>query len=157
MKYEIDATGRFIADMVFPEPGKLWTSDPPPQPVGRPQYVGFSIDEATCECYGGSWVDLGDDPPADPREVFKYQRATAVASIKVTTSSGNVFDGDEVSQNRMIRALVGLSKQPEGTTIPWVLADNSVTQVDASELEEALALASLEQASMWVPSADPMP
>lgn len=34
------------------------------------------------------------------RALFKQQRAEAVAAIKVTTSAGHVFDGDEISQGR---------------------------------------------------------
>ena len=73
----------------------------------------------------------------------------AVANIKVTTSSGKTFDGDETSQTRMTRAILGL--QATGTpTITWVLADNSVVQVSATELTEALSLAGAAQANVWV-------
>lgn len=81
------------------------------------------------------------------RENFKAERARAVQQIKVTTSAGNTFDGDETSQSRMARAILAL---PDGATVPWVLHDNSVIEATAAELREALALAGTEQARLWV-------
>lgn len=81
------------------------------------------------------------------REVWKAARAGAVAAIKVTTSAGNTFDGDEVSQQRMARAIVAMT---DGSTVRWVLADNTTIQTSAIELKEALRLAGAAQASIWV-------
>lgn len=93
---------------------------------------------------------IGDPPPpSDPRELAKYNRAIAVENIKVKTSAGNTFDGDETSQTRMARAITVLSTG-YATTVPWVLADNTVIQADIAELTEALALAGAEQARLWV-------
>lgn len=84
-----------------------------------------------------------------PREDLKAARQVAVEAIKVTTAAGNTFDGDETSQTRMARAIIAL--QATGTpSITWVLADNTVIQVTASELTEALALAGAAQAAVWV-------
>ena len=80
------------------------------------------------------------------RELFKKARQAIVDSITVNVN-GKVFDGDEVSQGRMARALVAMS---ENDTIVWVLADNTPTQVTQSELIEALRLAGLAQAEAWV-------
>jgi len=83
------------------------------------------------------------------REQWKARRAEAVRNIKVTTAAGNIFDGDEESQARMARALLGL--QASGvTTVNWVLADNTVIDASSAELAEALALAGAEQARLWV-------
>ncbi|WEV90005.1 hypothetical protein [Pseudomonas phage PotUPM1] len=84
------------------------------------------------------------------RERFKARRSEAVARIAVTTSSGRVFDGDERSQGRMARAIVGLMAQPPDTTTTWVLADNAVVEVGIEELQEALTLAGLRQTELWV-------
>lgn len=89
------------------------------------------------------------------RERAKAARQAAVDAIKVTIPSrGWTFDGDEASQTRMSRAIVGmLSMQTESTgpiTIEWVLADNTVVEVTASELTEALTMAGLEQSRLWV-------
>jgi len=77
----------------------------------------------------------------------KAARADQIAAITVTTSGGNVFDGDERSQDRMSRALAAMD---DADTLPWVLADNSVAVVGRSELREALRLAGAEMAAIWV-------
>ncbi|MBP9528901.1 MAG: hypothetical protein KBE71_11170 [Laribacter sp.] len=77
----------------------------------------------------------------------KQARADAVARIRVTTSAGNVFDGDERAQDRMARAIAAMAA---GDSIAWVLADNSVVTVSISELQEALRLAGAEMARLWV-------
>lgn len=85
----------------------------------------------------------------EARERFKAERAAAVRAITVTTAAGNTFDGDETSQDRMVRAIVAL--QATGTpSVVWVLADNSAVQATAAELAEALALAGAAQAALWV-------
>lgn len=83
------------------------------------------------------------------RESANAQRAAAVAAIKVTTASGNTFDGDEISQTRMSRA-VQVLKETGTPSCVWVLADNSVIQATPAELVEALALAGAAQAAIWV-------
>ena len=85
----------------------------------------------------------------DPRELAKQARAEQVERIQVTTQAGNNFDGDEISQTRMARAIIAL--QATGTpTVNWVLADNSTIQATVAELSEALALAGSAQAALWV-------
>jgi hypothetical protein len=108
---------------------------------------------------GGEWV--ADDVEAVQaiidsyvdtpylRKEWKAARAAVVEAIKVTTRSGHTFDGDEVSQGRMARAILGLQVMP-GETVTWVLADNSVIQATAAELSEALAMAGASQAAAWV-------
>lgn len=82
------------------------------------------------------------------RESAKASRAKAVAAIKVTTTSGKEFDGDETSQTRMARAIIGM-QAANVTTITWTLADNTVVDVTLAELTEALILAGSEQAALW--------
>ncbi len=91
-------------------------------------------------------------PPVVPptRDELKAQRATAVAAIQVTTAAGNTFNGDETSQSRLVRAVVALGAAPAGTTVNWVLADNSVLDATPAELTEALMLAGAAQAAIWV-------
>lgn len=88
----------------------------------------------------------------EARTAAKKDRAAYVDGIKVTTSSGRTFDGDETSQNRMVRAIIGLNAQAQDPvpTITWVLADNTPVQVTAAELTEALALSGAAQAAVWV-------
>lgn len=78
----------------------------------------------------------------------KAERQTKVDTLIVTTQAGNTYDGDEVSQGRMARAIIGMQTQP-GITISWVLADNSIVSVTVAELTEALALSGLAQAAIW--------
>jgi hypothetical protein len=104
-----------------------------------------------------AWLAEGNSPlPVSPktsdqlREEWKAQRAAQVDAIKVTTQAGNVFDGDEISQGRMARAIIALDASAPGTTVNWVLADNSVIHATSLELVEALALAGAAQAAIWV-------
>lgn len=91
---------------------------------------------------GGKWVT----PEEVLRERFKLQRTEAVRGIKVEVN-GMTFDGDEVSQGRMARSLVGMK---DDELITWVLSDNSSAQVSKSDLLEALRLAGLKQTELWV-------
>ena len=81
------------------------------------------------------------------REEWKSARSAAVEAIKVTTLAGNTFDGDEVSQGRMARAV---SSMEAADTVLWVLANNSVIRATKAELREALRLAGSAQAEVWV-------
>lgn len=81
-----------------------------------------------------------------PVELAKAERAQAVAGIKVTTTAGNTFDGDEDAQSRMARAVLVLG---ESESVSWVLADNTVTLVGKAELQEALRLAGEAMSAIW--------
>ena len=78
----------------------------------------------------------------------KKLRDTAVAAIKVTLN-GKVFDGDEVAQGRIARA-VAAAESAAISTYQWKLADNSVAAVSLDELKQALALAFQAQSALWV-------
>lgn len=77
----------------------------------------------------------------------KQQRHQVVSEIIVTTQAGNSFDGNEDAQNRLARAIAGMS---DIDTLPWVLADNSIKTVTKDELLEALRLSGQAQAALWV-------
>jgi hypothetical protein len=104
----------------------------------------------TCPEYGTT-VDVLEFKATDSayRVYSKVQRDNAVKDIIVTTAAGNSFDGDEVSQGRIARAILGLQVLGEGATIRWVMADNSEVNVDVTELGEALLLAGTAQNSIW--------
>ena len=113
-----------------------------------PNLIDASLGGAIGDSYDGENF-TAPPPPVPTREELKAQREAAVAAIKVTTQAGNTFDGDEVSQGRMARAIIAL----QGTgaaSVTWVLADNSVIEATAAELTEALALAGAAQAAIWV-------
>lgn len=78
----------------------------------------------------------------------KIARQVEVDAITVTTQSGKVFDGDEVSQGRMARTIIALNP---GETTLWILADNTPDpNVTREELQEALRLAGEAQTAIWV-------
>lgn len=78
----------------------------------------------------------------------KKLRDTAVAAIKVTVS-GKVFDGDEVAQGRIARA-VAVAGITGINTCQWKLADNTVASVTVDELRQALSLSLQAQGDLWV-------
>lgn len=86
--------------------------------------------------------------PVRLREEAKQVRQAAVDAITVEVN-GKVFDGDETSQTRMSRTILGMQATGQAT-ITWVLADNTVTQATVQELTEALCLAGARQAELWV-------
>ena len=77
----------------------------------------------------------------------KADRATAVAAITVEVD-GMVFDGDEKAQERMARAVTMADSLDEETE--WVLADNTVAVVTASQLRQACRAAGKTQTVLWV-------
>jgi hypothetical protein len=88
------------------------------------------------------------EPEPKTREELKRERDERVRAIKVTTAAGRTFDGDEVSQGRMTRAITALKAAGQAETT-WVLADNTPVVVSVAELEEALILAGLAQTALW--------
>lgn len=108
-----------------------------------------------------AWVEEGNNPEIvetrdleakleqQRREYSKIERSKAVDAIVVTIESGKKFDGDEVSQQRMSRAIqtMQIANQP---SISWVLATNDVSEVTVQELAEALMLSALEQSRIWM-------
>lgn len=77
---------------------------------------------------------------------WKSQREKLVSSIEVSLD-GVVFQGDEISQNRMSNAINGLPD--ESTTIDWVAKDNTVHQLNKANLKRLLFLAGTEQSEIW--------
>jgi hypothetical protein len=80
-------------------------------------------------------------------KIAKVARNEAVEAIVVTTTSGKAFDGDEVSQGRMARAIAA---SDAGDTTVWMLADNTPASVTREELKEALRLSGDAQTSLWI-------
>ena len=116
-----------------------------------------------------AWRAEGNTPdpvdPPTPEELLaaaKALRQATVDSITVTTQSGKQFDGDELSQDRMnkaisVAAITGLA------SCAWVLADNVPTVVTVDELKEALALSFQAMGAVWAkpyedaPAPEPTP
>lgn len=106
------------------------------------------------------WRTLGvayteePDPEPTPEEIeaerlaeAKRLRAAQVAAITVEVD-GMVFDGDEVAQARMGRALE-VARITSMTSTVWVLADNTVAEVTVAQMERALSAAMLKMAELW--------
>ena len=87
-----------------------------------------------------------EDLAREARELFKQERAKAVAAIAVEVD-GLLFDGDEGAQGRMARA--ALVMNDEETTL-WVQANNIPTEVTKDQLTRAIRLAGAEQTRLWV-------
>lgn len=135
-KYFVDQAGNYI--------GAFDGAEPPANSIEVPS----APSDARQSWTGIGWGEIYKSPE-QLREEWKVLRAAAVEAIKVTTQTGNTFDGDEISQGRMARAILGLQTMPV-SAVTWVLADNSVIQATAAELSEALALAGAAQAAIWV-------
>ena len=98
----------------------------------------------------GVTVSAEPDPEPTPEQILaqaKRERAEKVNRIKVDVD-GMTFDGDEVSQSRMARALTAALTAGQSSTT-WVLADNTVATVTKEQLAEALTKSMLEMSKVW--------
>lgn len=77
----------------------------------------------------------------------KEKRSIEVDNIVVEVD-GMSFDGDEVSQNRMARAITALSVAEQPSTT-WKLSNNELATVTKEQLAQALALAGQAQTDIW--------
>lgn len=100
-----------------------------------------------------AWLANGNTPaPADGSSVeqiyqeWKAERQQKIDAITVEVD-GFIFDGDEVSQNRMARAVTAADQLTD--TTPWTLHDNSVVTVTALQLKTACRLAGEAQTAIW--------
>ena len=78
--------------------------------------------------------------------LWKSERAAAVSQIIVEVD-GLVFDGDELSQTRMARAVAAADSLEQ--RVAWTMADNTVVTVTVLQLKKALVLASTKQTEIW--------
>jgi hypothetical protein len=95
-----------------------------------------------------TWIAEGNTPEPEftdaelldqAQRLTKQAKIEALASIKVTITSGKVFDGRDIDQQRMVSAIIASSVINIAET-QWKLADNSIVTVSLDELKEALAL-----------------
>ena len=113
---------------------------------------GAEPEEGKAEFWKTLGVTYTEEPDPEPTKEellaqAKYERAKAVAAIKVTVDN-MVFDGDETSQSRMARALTAAEAAKQDSTV-WVLADNAVATVTKAQLAQALARSMEEMAKLW--------
>lgn len=79
------------------------------------------------------------------RKLFKHNRQKLLDTLTVEVD-GMVFDGDEVSQGRMARAVFIMD---DDDTVNWVLANNEVVPASKQQLSTALRLAGSKQVEIW--------
>ena len=121
------------------------------------EFSGYKVNENTffpkenCELIK-QWIAQGNKPETEftdeevaatklAKEIaeFKQAKTNALNSITVTTTNGNIFDGNETARGNMTSAI--LSSEVIGKTEDtWKLADNTSAIITISELKEALAL-----------------
>ncbi|MEA3461579.1 MAG: DUF4376 domain-containing protein [Bacteroidota bacterium] len=83
------------------------------------------------------------------KDKAKKEKDAKVAAVTVEISSGKVFDGDEKSQDRMLRA-IQIAQITGETSTTWRLADNTDVEVTVEELKEALILAGKKMSKIWL-------
>ncbi|MDU5054385.1 MAG: DUF4376 domain-containing protein [Sutterella wadsworthensis] len=112
-------------------------------------YLTDENEQEICALLGVEIVNLPDPELSEEERlsVRKLVRSRAVNAIIVEVD-GMKFDGDEVAQGRMARALKVAELNNLDKTA-WVLADNTVVEVTKKQLEEALTKAMLQQATLW--------
>ena len=113
--------------------------------------LGF-IEADVEESEKGGWYRKGTAPKFSDEEVAMKQLLTAKAEREdyvkriVVEVDGMMFDGDEVSQDRMARSIIALDL---GEKVQWVLADNTIKMVTRAQLREALRKAGSAQTAIW--------
>lgn len=112
-------------------------------------YLTDENEQEICALLGVEIINLPDPELSEEERlsVRKLARSRAVNAIIVEVD-GMKFDGDEVAQGRMARALKVAELNNLDKTA-WVLADNTVVEVTKKQLEEALTKAMLQQATLW--------
>lgn len=147
---ELSKDGFYLRDHIDGAMPNDWTADLVGDGFYNAQYQGGKRNAKTGEWTGGKWVETGgpsaEDKAAAARAAFVAERNERMAKLTVTVD-GYLFDADEVSQSRMLRAQTVMS---DVDTTPWVLNDNTVIQADKQLLLRALDAASKAQAALWV-------
>lgn len=80
------------------------------------------------------------------RDLQKQEKQNLVNSIVIDVD-GFLFQGDELSQSRMLRRA---DTMLEGEVVDWVLSDNSVGKVTAQQLRTAARLAVDRMGEIWL-------
>jgi len=92
-------------------------------------------------------VKLDEKITAQKVQEAKQAKRIALDTLTVTTTSGNIFDGNESARINMVSA-IAVADIAGMTEKQWKLADNSVKLITLVELKEALLLAILAVAEI---------
>ena len=114
----------------------------------------LETDKDIVQAWNGMFY-LEDEVPEMPPDVAaakalaeaKEERAESVSGIRVTVD-GMVFDGDEVAQQRLARAIMVAEITGMNET-QWVMADNTVHTITVTQAKEALSKAMLQMGELW--------
>lgn len=93
--------------------------------------------------------DLAAEQAQADYEAWKVERKARVDALEVEVD-GLVFQGNEISQGRMLRRADTLNGDE---TADWVLADNTVVQVTSAQLRAAARAAVDEMGRIWIGTA----
>ena len=115
------------------------------QVIGNKVYLNLDVKDISYMTEGDVQVSVFEYeqfvfPNPVPEKVLKQaEKDYRLQTIKVTTTNGNTFDGNETARNNMLSAITSaefVGKDEEY----WKLADNNTVLVQLPELKEALAL-----------------
>lgn len=88
---------------------------------------------------------IEDDFKSYNEQNYKTIRQNIVDNIEVIYNE-IIYQGDEKSQDRMSRAIVGMD---DDDTIEWTAKDNSKVVLLRSDLKQILRLSGIEQTKVW--------
>ena len=111
------------------------------------QYAKNNLDKVVIEKI---YIPTEEDLKKEELKKAKQNRAEAVSKITVEID-GMVFDGDEISQERMSRTVVAAASTGEtgDSTTTWVLHDNTIATPTIAQLARALRAAGEAQTKLW--------
>ena len=145
----LDAGGFYKGDHVEGDLPENWTADLVGDGFYKARYDGGVKDSQTGEWTGGEWVETRgpteEEKAAALRAAFVSDRNIQMQSLTVVVD-GHVFDADEASQGRMLRAQTVMS---DTDVTNWVLHDNTLIEADKALLLRALDAASKAQSALW--------
>ena len=105
-------------------------------------YYGYYLQDGTPDV-----SKIAELEATQAREAFKAQRQEAVDNLEVTYED-IIYQGDEVSQGRMSRAILALPD--DTTTTLWIAKDNTPVQLTKGDLSIILRLAGEAQTVLWI-------
>ena len=116
------------------------------QVIGNKTYLNLDIKDISYVDDNGNEISIFEyeqfmfPNPVSEKVLKQTEKNYRLQTIKVTTTNGNTFDGNETARNNMLSVIT--SAEFIGKTEEyWKLADNSTVLVQLPELKEALALA----------------
>ena len=113
--------------------------------LGNKTYLNLGVKDISYTDENGNEISLFSydqfefGRPCYPDILRKTEKEYRLQNIVVTTINGNEFDGNDLSQSRMVSAIMS-AKASGKFELQWKLANNKIVLIQIEELEEALAL-----------------